>query len=253
MEDLKMNKNIGQEFMRLTRYENLGVYPKKEGAPTPTLEAPLEAGAVLIDLPASEDFALDSLDFKALIEKRETLRKYTESPISLDELAYLLWGTQGVKSVKAPIFTKRTVPSAGSRHPFDTYLLVNKVTGLEPGLYRYMAIDHKLAKLPGFENINQNLTEACLKQQHVKDSAVTFAWTVYPNRTNWRYSDRGYRYIHLDAGHVCQNLYLLAESIDCGICAIAAFDDVKANKALGLDGEERFVIYLASLGKRISA
>jgi len=247
-----MENNIGREFMRLTKYENLGVYPKKEGAPTPLLEAPLEKGAELIDLPAGADFSLDSMDLISLIDKRERLRKYADAPISMEELSFLLWGTQGVKSVKEPVFTKRTVPSAGSRHPFDTYLLVNKVTDLTPGLYRYIAIDHKLAKLQGFENINQDLTEACLKQQHVKNSAVTFAWTVYPYRTSWRYSERAYRYIHLDAGHVCQNLYLLAEAIDCGICAIAAFNDDMANRALGLDGEERFVIYLASLGKRIT-
>jgi SagB-type dehydrogenase family enzyme len=94
------------------------------------------------------------------------------------------------------------------------------------------------------------LTEACLKQQHVKTSAVTFIWVAVPHRTVWRYSQRGYRYIHLDAGHVCQNLYLLAEAIDCGVCAIAAFDDDLVNQAIGLDGEDLFVIYLASLGKR---
>lgn len=245
-----MEKSIGSEFMRMTKYENLGVYPQKSGAPKPALEASLEGGAELIDLPPENDLCLEPLDLIGLVEKRETLRKYSDAPISIEELAYLLWGTQGVKSVHAPTFTKRTVPSAGSRHPFDTYLLINRVNGLTPGLYRYMAIDHKLAKLPGFENINHDLTEACLKQQHVSDSAVTFAWAVYPYRTAWRYGDRAYRYIHLDAGHVCQNLYLLAESIGCGICAIAAFDDDRVNNALGLDGRERFVIYLASLGKR---
>jgi len=158
-----------------------------------------------------------------------------------------------VKTVTERDITFRTVPSAGSRHPFETYLLVNHVTELTPGLYRYMAINHNLAKLDHYDSIREDLTNACLKQSHVFNSAVTFAWVAVPERTTWRYGNRGYRYIYLDAGHVCQNLYLLAESVGCGVCAIAAFDDDLVNQALSLDGDQQFVIYLASLGKRVAA
>ncbi|MFH1570318.1 MAG: SagB/ThcOx family dehydrogenase, partial [Gemmatimonadota bacterium] len=81
-------------------------------------------------------------------------------------------------------------------------------------------------------------------------SAVTFFWVAVPRRTTWRYVERGYRYLHLDAGHVCQNLYLAAESIGAGTCAIAAFDDDALIDILGLDPQEAFVIYLATVGKR---
>jgi len=100
------------------------------------------------------------------------------------------------------------------------------------------------------EKISDILTEACLNQPHVKNSAVTFFWAAVPLRMVWRYCQRGYRYMYLDAGHVCQNLYLLAESIHCGVCAIAAYDDDLVNQALGLDGEDQFAIYIATLGKR---
>jgi SagB-type dehydrogenase family enzyme len=66
----------------------------------------------------------------------------------------------------------------------------------------------------------------------------------------WRYGERGYRYLHLDVGHVCQNLYLSAASIDCGVCAIAAFDDDRMNQLLGFDGENEFTIYVAAMGKK---
>lgn len=248
-----MENNIGKEFMEMTKYQNLGVFPQKQGVPMPPVELPLEENAQIVDLPDEKDSDLRVTDLSALIDKRQTLRKYADVPITLEELSYLLWGTQGVKMVTDRSVSFRTVPSAGSRHPFETYLLVNHVTGLTPGLYRYMAIDHKLAKLDNSDSIREELTTACLKQSHVFNSAVTFTWVAVPERTTWRYGNRGYRYIHLDAGHVCQNLYLLAESIDCGVCAIAAFDDDLANQALGLDGEQRFVIYLASLGKRVVA
>jgi len=245
-----MENKIGRDFIRLTKYENLETSLQKQGLPLPSLEVPLEKGSELFDLPSGKKFPLDEIDLLQLVEKRETFRKYLDKPLTLEELSFLLWGTQGIKSLTDQPLSKRTVPSAGSRHPFETYLLVNDVTGLSPGLYRYLALSHQLARLPGRENIKGTLTEACLKQQHVKTSAVTFAWVAVPHRTVWRYSQRGYRYIYLDAGHVCQNLYLLAEAIDCGVCAIAAFDDDLANQAIGLDGEDLFVIYLASVGKR---
>ena len=65
----------------------------------------------------------------------------------------------------------------------------------------------------------------------------------------WRYGERAFRYIHLDAGHVCQNLYLASECIQSGVCAIAAFDDDELNALLGLDGEEQFAVYMATVGK----
>jgi SagB-type dehydrogenase family enzyme len=65
----------------------------------------------------------------------------------------------------------------------------------------------------------------------------------------WRYGERGYRYLHIDVGHACQNLYLAAETMEAGVCAIGAFDDEALNRALGIDGVEQWAIYLATVGK----
>ena len=246
-----MENTIGREFIEKTKYENLEPSAQSQGVPWPELSLPLEAGAQVIDLPAGDAYKPGNADLVDLIAQRQSLRKYSVESINLAEFAYLLWGTQGVKSLlpTKPV-TMRTVPSAGARHAFETWLLVNRVDGLEPGLYRYLALEHKLAHLPAAADINAVVTEACLKQSHVKTSAVTFMWSAVQERMTWRYCQRGYRYLYLDAGHVCQNLYLLAESIGCGVCAIAAFDDDLANQALALDGVDQFVIYIASLGKR---
>jgi SagB-type dehydrogenase family enzyme len=67
----------------------------------------------------------------------------------------------------------------------------------------------------------------------------------------WRYSERAYRLVNLDAGHVCQNLYLAAEQINCGTCAIGAFDDELMARLLGIDGVEEFVIYFATVGRKM--
>lgn len=85
----------------------------------------------------------------------------------------------------------------------------------------------------------------------VKNSAVTFFWAAVTYRMGWRYGERGYRYLFLDAGHVCQNLYLAAEAVGCGVCAIAAFEDDTLNQLLGLDGVEQFAVYVATAGRKI--
>jgi SagB-type dehydrogenase family enzyme len=99
-------------------------------------------------------------------------------------------------------------------------------------------------------NIAERITRSCLNQKFILNSAITVILTVDRYRMMWRYTERGYRYMHLDAGHVMQNLYLCAEAINSGVCAIAAFDDEMINNTLGLDGKEQFTIYIGVLGRK---
>lgn len=246
-----MLKKNGYEFVEETKYPNISESGQHIGEPQPPYEIPLEEGKPLIDLPNPQEIDLGSYDLRQAIEERRSLRRYTEDDISLAELSYLLWLTQGVKKVDEKRHVVwRTVPSAGCRHPFETYLSINRVGDLEIGLYRFAASAHKLVALDNNDQFNDRLTEACLGQRQVQTSAVTFIWAAVPERTVWRYSERSYRYLYLDAGHVCQNLHLAAESINCGICAIGAYDDDAADQLMGFNPPEKFVIYMASLGRR---
>ena len=246
-----MQTNAGQEFMLKTRNENLSISPQVGGQiPQPPLELPKPKGLDLIPLIAHDQIQLADISLRMAVKNRKTIRKYAETALSLDELDYLLWVSQGVKHVSNRPSTARTVPSAGARHAFETLVLVNRVDGLTPGLYRYMAIENSLVDLKASGDISKKIMAACLGQPQVTGSAVTFLWVAVVERMFWRYVERGYRYLHLDAGHVCQNLALGAEQLNCGICPIAAFDDGALNAVLGLDGEEQFVIYLATIGKK---
>jgi len=246
-----MLKKDGYEFVEQTKYLNISESDQRQGKPQPPYELPLEEGKPLIDLPNPEKIDLGTYDLRKAIEIRRSLRRYTEDALSLEELSYLLWLTQGVKKFdEKRNVVWRTVPSAGCRHPFETYLSVNRVDGLAPGLYRFAAGQHKLVALDMDPTFNDRLTEACMNQRQVLTSAVTFIWAAVPYRTVWRYSERSYRYLYLDAGHVCQNLHLAAESINCGICAIGAYDDDAADRLMGFNPPEMFVIYMASLGRR---
>jgi SagB-type dehydrogenase family enzyme len=241
---------IGKVFLEKTKPENLSVSPQKQGLLQPPLELPFPAAAALIALPGRDDISSYPTELRTLIEARKTLRRYQEASLSIQELSGLLWMTQGVKGIHKSQSTIRNVPSAGARHAFETFLLVNRVAGLDPGLYRYLALENALLPLDVESGIGEKITEACFNQQQVPTSAVTFIWVAVTERMTWRYVERGYRYLHLDAGHVCQNLYLAAEAMGCGVCAIAAFDDDLLNAALGLDGESCFAIYLGTVGKR---
>ena len=142
-----MSPSIGQEFMRLTRTAIQPEPPQALGVSQPPLELPYDETQPLIALPDPHTVQPVDGSLLDLIEQRSSVRRYATQPLSLAELSYLLWCTQGVKPLKLPDRTLRTVPSAGARHPFETLSLVNRVDGLEPGLYRFIASKHSLIAL----------------------------------------------------------------------------------------------------------
>lgn len=245
-----MTEDVGHHFMRQTYYKNAQPSDQQKGLPQPPLMWEPTTEDITVNLPNPSDIQVPELDLRKAIEDRRTKRTYSEDHLTLEELSYLLWSTQGIRDYAGTHATLRTVPSAGARHAFETYLLVNRVESLEPGLYRYAAKNHQLAVVETTSEVSKQLTEACLGQEQVKNSAVTFFWVADLYRMTYRYGQRGYRYLHLDAGHVCQNLYLVAGQLLCGVCAIAAFDDEAMTKSLGLDGKDYFVVYIATLGKK---
>ena len=162
-----------------------------------------------------------------------------------------MWATQGIRQKLDSGHALRTVPSAGCRHALETYLCVLNIRDLSPGIYRYLPLEHQLLFEFAEENLDKKISQAVLGQRYPADAAVTFVWTTIPYRMEWRYSLAAHKVIALDAGHVCQNLYLACEAIGAGTCAMAAYDQEAMDKLLRIDGQDEFTIYLASVGKRI--
>lgn len=231
---------------------------QRRGVPSPPPQKPYPKDAKLIGLVSPEDLTIGKMPLVEVIKSRRSHRKFTEEPLTLEELSFLLWATQGISKVTRyvnkgvhdalSVFTLRTVPSGGARHPFETYLLVNRVNGLKLGLYRYLPLQHKLYLLHTDTELTEKVHNACY-EQYVKNSAVTFIWTVIPYRTEWRYCMLSPKIIAQDSGHLCQNLYLASEAIGAGTCAIGAYDQKKMDSVLGVDGKEEFAIYVAPVGK----
>ena len=238
-----------EDWIRLERDQAKGLPAPPLQKPWPSL--PLEqANALLIELPPIDQLPFGQLSLKEAIAQRRSHRKYSAEPFSLDEVAFLLWATQGVQEVSRDgTSSLRTAPSGGARHTFESYLLLNNVDGLDPGLYRYLPLDHQLGLVYTDSDLPGKVADACAGQKFIQNAAAVFIWTTIPYRMEWRYGRLAYRIIAMDAGHVCQNLYLAAETMGAGACAIAAYHQEQLDALLGVDGENEFTIYVASVGK----
>ena len=223
---------------------------QNRGVAPPPVQKPAAAGQALITLPGEASFtAFHGTDLVEAIGRRRSHRRFRDLPLTLQELSFLLWATQGVREVISPGSALRTVPSAGCRHAFETYLLVSAVESLDGGVYRYLPLQHSLVFEHRIEGLPARLTQATLGQAFIATAPVTFAWTVLPCRMEWRYDLAAHRVIAMDAGHLCQNLYLACAAIDAGTCAIAAYHQAGMDELLLVDGDEEFTFYLAPVGK----
>ncbi|MGD8353645.1 MAG: SagB/ThcOx family dehydrogenase [Pseudomonadota bacterium] len=221
------------------------------GLPAPPVQKPCAEGARRISLPSTRQWKREVLgtDLEAAITGRESRRHYLPIPLSLAELSFLLYCTQGVRQAPHPSVTLRTVPSAGARHSFETYLLIRNVDGADPGLYRYLPLEHEMVFIVPVGDMEIEISRACFGQQFVGEGAAIFIWTTIPYRMEWRYGPLAHRVILIDVGHVCQNLYLACEAIGAGTCGVAAYDQQAVDALIGVDGEEEFTVYLAPVGK----
>ena len=225
------------------------------GVPVPPLQEPVDEQLPRIKLPDRESWRLviEETGLAYAIGNRQSRRNYSDDYLKLEELAFLLWATQGQRrpGEQSPQF--RTVPSAGARHSFETYLIIHRVEKVPSGLYRYLPLSNELVLIYPADHLSKTkLSHAVFGQNFITNSAVVFVWTTVPYRMEWRYLQAAHRVILLDAGHVCQNLYIACEAIHAGTCAIAAYDQEAMDELLQIDGEDQFTIYLAPVGKYYS-
>jgi SagB-type dehydrogenase family enzyme len=235
---------------RWDEWEGLETDQDKQ-VPRPLLQKPYPKDATLIDLAPAESLTVGHAPLIEVVKRRRSRREFTEQPLTLEELSFLLWASQGISGFRDDESLLRTVPSAGARHPFETYLAVHRdrVEGVEPGLYRYLSIEHKLCLLFPDRDLAEKVAGVCRSQDWISQAAVVFVWTAIPYRTEWRYSTLSHKVIAIDAGHVCQNLYLASEAIGGGACAVGAYTQTEMDDLLGVDGKEEFTVYVAPVGK----
>lgn len=180
------------------------------------------------------------------INRRRSIRNFSNRPMNKSTLAQLLWASQGITS-KAMGFEFRAAPSAGALYPVETYLAIHNVEGMEPGVYHFGVENHELEQLAAGD-FREAIASAALDQDMAYSACVVFVWTAVFARSKWKYDQRAYRYAYLDAGHIAQNIALAAVSSSMGSCQIGALYDDEVNSVVGADGEEESVLYMTAVG-----
>jgi SagB-type dehydrogenase family enzyme len=202
-------------------------------------------------------------DVFTCIGQRRSVRSFGATPLTLVELSRLLWSCAGVTAAFiAPQGQEfyRAAPAAGALYPIETYVVVNKVEGLEPGLYHYRVAGADILERPiaeGSHSLEQlregdlqaEISAAALDQSLCGKAGAVFVWTSVFARTEWKYRERAYRYCYLDAGHMAAQLSLAAVSLGLGSCQLAAFYDEELNTLLGIDGQSEASLYLSAVGR----
>ncbi|MHB1347786.1 MAG: SagB/ThcOx family dehydrogenase [Candidatus Humimicrobiaceae bacterium] len=247
-DDINKNRNFLKDYIRLET--DFAKTDQNRGINPPPIEKPFSKNARRITLSGPEDWHnIIDPGLLTAIKERKSHRRFMDTSIDIEELSFLLWATQGLRKISRTGVALRNVPSAGNRHAFETYIAVLNVESLEKGIYRYLPLEHELIYEFSQSGLSEKISAATLGQTFAGTASAVFIWTAIPYRMEWRYGNASYKVIAIDIGHVCQNLYLASKAVNCGTCAIAAYDQDLMNELVKADGKEEFVIYLAPVGK----
>ena len=204
-------------------------------------------GAHIVALDTEQMDTLYDKPLGVCIANRRSVRKYSKEPIGKQTLSYLLWHTGRIQK-KGAARSLRPVPSAGACHCLETYVYAARVADVPAGLYHYHPAKSALELVCDTDGLADKIDKALFNQMF--GAAAVFLWTAVPYRMEYRYSVVSHKMIAIEAGHICQNLYLAAQAAGCGCCAISAYDQKAIDAAVGIDGEEEFTIYAAVAGGR---
>ncbi len=236
---------IGDTFQQETKYQRghlpgggldwankPATYKRYPSAPRIPLSPPqTEGGALVWDV----------------LRRRRSVRRFGNEPLQEVELSQLLWAAQGITRMGRGLGL-RTAPSAGALYPVETYLVVHAVEGIEAGVYHYGVEKHELDQLK-VGDFQMEIAQTALDQEMAYWANVVFVWTAVFERPKWKYKQRAYRYVYLDAGHIAQNVALGAVALGLGSCQIAALYDDEVNTLLDVDGVDESAIYMTVVGR----
>ena len=239
-----LHAGIGDEFQQGTKHSRerlLGGHLDWANKPETYKKYP---SAKIIQL--SKKFPAQTLSIVEALRGRRSTRSFSPDPLSLDDVSFLLLACTGVQREERG-YEFRTAPSAGALYPVETYVVVNNVEGLAKGVYHYNIEAHALEELRTGDFAEETV-HAALEQKACAEAPVVFVWTAIFDRSKWKYAQRAYRYVYLDAGHIAENLALAATGSGLASCQIGAFFDDEVNHIIGVDGEGESTIYLSVVG-----
>lgn len=176
------------------------------------------------------------MSLEETLAQRRSVREYGDQDLTMAEIGQLFWAAQGVTRD----WGARTAPSAGALYPLEIYAVTRD------GLYQYMPDLHQAEHTPTL-GLHQELWEAGLRQDWIREAPVVFVIAAVYERTSTKYGDRAERYVHMEAGHAAENLLLQAVALDLGAVPVGAFHDKQVADALGLP-DDQAPLYLIPVG-----
>ncbi len=195
----------------------------------------------IIKLPAPK--YISSTAVEEALHKRRSVRDFKDAPLTISEVSQLLWAAQGTVGARY----RRTVPSAGALYPLELYIVAGNVTGLTAGVYRYLPEGHELLGIVSGDR-RSNLCDAALGQSSIRRAPAVIVISAVYERTTSKYGERGIRYVHMEAGHAAQNVYLQTVSLGLGTVVIGAFRDEEIRKIMKMSDRER-PLYIMPVGR----
>lgn len=243
---MEMAGSIGPQFQEATKYVRGRPVPQAPGwaSPPPTYKT-YEDYLERVELP--EPRVDDGPPVWETLAGRRSRRDFTGAPLTDGELSQLLWAIQGLTG-ETQGYELRTAASAGALYPNETYILAQAVDGVAQGVYHYDIRGHALGMLSE-GNYSREISQACLGQSWLADAGAVFIWGAVVARCAWKYQDRAYRYLYLDAGHLGAQLQLAAESLGLASCNVGAFFDDEVAHLVGIDGRTEVAVYVTAVGR----
>ncbi len=241
---MSFDPGIGARYQENTKYLRDQMPPRPDTfgriPPLKKYDNPL----AYVELP--EPDKTDGPKLWATIAARRSQRRFTDEPMSLQQLSQLLWATAGITR-KSDSHVGRAAASAGALYPNETYVFVHNVEDCPVGIFHYEVLEHRLAMISEGE-FGQELADACLEQKFCATANVVLCWAAVVARCAQKYADRAYRYIYMDAGHMGANAQLSAQALGFGSVNVGAFFDDEVNRLLGIDGTAETAVYLTAVG-----
>ncbi len=191
-----------------------------------------------------------SMSVEKAIFGRRSVRSFSGAALMLAELSQVLWAAYGITQPRpdGPAFLRgglRAAPSAGGLYPLEVYLVAGKVTGLAPGIYRYVSEKHGLVSI-GAGDRREELCRAALGQAWIREAPASLVFGAVFERTTRKYGERGReRYVCMDAGFAGENVYLQAQALGLGCCIAGAFNDGRVKQVLNMAAAEEPLCILA--------
>lgn len=239
-----MADNIGDRFQKETKYN-------RHSMPSGSIDWDKKP-AIYKEYPESEKIDLlrpaacgDMTLYEAILGRKSS-RRFVNTSLTKDTLSCLVWASSGMQR-KETGFEFRTAPSAGALYPIETYMVIHNVQDIDQGVYHYHSRYHCLERLEKGD-LRDETAKAALGQRMCANAAAVIIWTAIFEKSKWKYKQRAYRYIYLDAGHMAQNLGLASTSIGIGCCHVGSFFDDEVNRIIGVDGIHESAVYMSVIG-----